>query len=410
MRDQWTRSRAPESISRATSGGRSRAIAGLALALSLAGCGGIDSTAPDDSEARDLRAFFEGSAPIPDEAGRDEHRRTLALLSVRASGARRSGVEIDTEDGWSPVVEQATSELLPVDTRVWQRDGDFDPSGAFVPLRSSCRPTGPLDLAELPGEITGPRLDERAVWLACALDRLAGEELSIQWTPHLPHAALLDPEGASALVNPRWIALVEPDESPFGPAAPGIGGPPGTGPHATGDAQSDHEPGAGPLASDGSSHHPRPPDNDGGGSSRTFCDRVCDDIWNDAFDCDCDNSLGSSGGGCDCGGDTGESSGDGGPRRLATSPTPGDSPGRGAAPTAEGRGRRIRRLQVLPGAPRGPRSDGSHALGRDGGDARAPPGAKMARRRTACYHKVLNVLSRGLPAVSGAWFPSFFWG
>ena len=338
MRDQGTRSRAPESISGAASGDRSRALAGLALALSLAGCGAVESTAPDDSEARDLRAFFEGSAPIPDEAGRDEHRRTLALLSVRASGARRSGVEIDTEDGWSPIVEQATSDILPVDTRVWQRDGDFDASGAFVPLRSSCRPTGPLDLADLPEEVTGPRRDERAVWLACALDRLAGEELSIRWTPHLPHAALLDPEGGSALVNPRWIALVEPEESPLGPGAAGIASLPGAAPHAIGEGQSDGEPGAGPLASDDNSHHPRPPDNDGGGSSRTFCDRVCDDIWNDAFDCDCDNSLGSSGGGCDCGGDTGESGGDGcdcggGPGESDTADDGGcdcgSSPGRG---------------------------------------------------------------------------------
>lgn len=285
-----------------------------AVAALLPACAAIDSTETEETAAGDLRAYFEGAASIPGEEGRAHLRAELARAATRASGARRSGLDPDTEEGWWPVGERAGTRLLPADTSVWQRDGDIDATGAFVPLRAACPPRAPVDITALPDDVRGPELPERAERLACALDRLAGTEVRLEWTSGPSRAAILDPEEGTALVHPRLLALVEPEDKaaraagvavPVAPGELGAGGPGGEPDAFSG------EPPAEPLDLDDNENHPRPPTNSsGGGSSRTFCDRVCDDVWNDVFDCDCGGNPGSTGSdeSCDCNGSPGSSS------------------------------------------------------------------------------------------------------
>lgn len=293
-------------------------VAAAATALFLSACAGQDGPERAEPDIEELRGFLDGSRPIPGAADREEYRHTFAWASVRGAGARASGLDPESEDAWSPVVEQSGIRPVPADVGAWLRSGDIDVASAFVPLRAPCdRP--PSAVAELPPELVGPELQARADRLACALDRLASREIALDWTPGLDRGVVLEPERGAALVNPRLIALIEPvaGPAPGGEAASWPGVSP-SGPHHE-QTVSSAEPAASPLDYDDNQNHPRPPTtsshNDG---SRTWCDRACDDVWNDLFSCDCNGSPGSGTGtgtgttgqssGCHCNDGAGSSS------------------------------------------------------------------------------------------------------
>lgn len=284
-----------------------------------------DEGAVTDSDAERLRAFFEGSRPIPGLAERDELRDAFARTAVRASGLQRAGADIDSDEGWSPVAYQAGPRTTPIDARAWQESGDIDAAGSFVPRREACARSAAIDVADLPDEVALPSAPinhdgspgapgsapvspgPRAERLACALDRLIGEELRVVWVPGQLRGVIVDSAQETAFVNPRLIALIEPDGTPREPVAGGVPGMASPGGGKPGSGAKDDAPGAEPLDVDDNSHHPRPTrtstNNDSG---RTFCDKVCDDVWNDA--CDCNSSPGATSNDCDCGGSPGSSS------------------------------------------------------------------------------------------------------
>jgi hypothetical protein len=286
-------------------------LAAAALLLGSA-CGGVDTTELEGSDALELRAFFEGEGPIPEADQRNEYRHTFARQAVRASGLRRSGADMESDEGWSPLAEQDGPLVLPADIRVWQSSGDIDAGGGFVPRKEACMLRGRAPGTEgLPEEARGPGLEERVVRLACAIERLDGGEHRIEWTAHLSYGAVFAPERGAVLVNPRLVALVEADGGPVQPpsiGAPSIGaGDEGDQEAAPGDvAVPGDGPGARPQSEGENDHHPRPP-SAGDGTSRTWCDRACDDVWNNS--CDCNSQPGSSSNNnCDCGGTPGSSS------------------------------------------------------------------------------------------------------
>ncbi len=250
-----------------------------------------------DAEVEDLRDFLAGTRPIPGPADREEHRRTFAWLSVRGAGARASGLDPESEEIWSPVVEQVGDQPLPADVSVWLRSGDIDVASAFVPLRTPCG-RRPLPVVDLPREVASPDVQARADRLGCALDRLASREIDVAWTPGLEWGVALPTGQGPALVNPRLLALIEPAGASGAQLSGGDGalwpGVSGAGSGKEQDVSNDGPP-ASPLEHDDNQNHPRPPTTSSNqDSSRTWCDRACDDVWNNVFTCDCNGSPGST--------------------------------------------------------------------------------------------------------------------